>query len=264
MKKPFIYLFVYALMVIITTGNPTAQEFKGGTVKYQQTTKYDFAKMFAIKDNARPFVKEWLSKLPKAVKKTKILYFTEKLALFQEDTEEKPVLSKEYRQAMQKAAYVKPPYPELTKVYYDFEKNEKIRQVEFMTRYFRILGPIKNSPWKMTNKRVKVLDYTCMGAEKKKGENSITVWYTPEIPVSVGPGEFYGLPGLILAVEIDGHYAFVARSIDLTPPEKGELSEPGKGKKVTQEEFSKIMKDKRKEWEEQVRAKKGMKKRYSK
>ena len=85
---------------------------------------------------------------------------------------------------LSKKAFVQPPTPELEKVFYDFGKNKRTEQVELMTRYFAITGTTENKVWKMINKKAKVLDYTCMGAEMKKGDNKITVWYTPEIPVS--------------------------------------------------------------------------------
>ena len=34
-------------------------------------------------------------------------------------------------------------------------------------------------------------------------EIEVTAWYTPQIPVSQGPGDFWGLPGLILEVNTD-------------------------------------------------------------
>lgn len=89
-----------------------------------------------------------------------------------------------------------------------------------------------------------------MAAQLKRDDQTITAWFTSEIPFSTGPDEFFGLPGLILAVEINGETAFLATSIDLTPPEEGVLSKPDKGKKVTQEEFNKIIEDKIKEFKE--------------
>jgi len=144
----------------------------------------------------------------------------------------------------------RPPRPKLQKVYYDLGKNEKIEQVEFMTRNFLISGPIKRKAWKLTNKKTKILDHTCMGAELKKGEDTILAYFTSEIPVSLGPDEFTGLSGLILAIEKNGETVFLATSIDLRPPANESLSEPKDGRKVTQEEFDDILKDKVKEYEE--------------
>jgi len=34
-------------------------------------------------------------------------------------------------------------------------------------------------------------------------EIEIIAWYTPQIPVPQGPGEYFGLPGLILEIQAD-------------------------------------------------------------
>ena len=89
-----------------------------------------------------------------------------------------------------------------------------------------------------------------IGAELKNGDDTITAWFTPEIPVSVGPGEFYGLPGLILIIELNGETAFMATSVDITPPAEELLSKPDEGNQVTQEEMDQIIEEKIKEYRE--------------
>ncbi|MDC6365789.1 MULTISPECIES: GLPGLI family protein [Flavobacteriaceae] len=77
-------------------------------------------------------------------------------------------------------------------------------------------------------------------------EQIITVWYTPEIPVSQGPGQYWGLPGLILEVN-DGRTAILCSKLILNPEEKISIEAPSKGKKVTQEEFDEIVAQKMEE-----------------
>lgn len=67
-------------------------------------------------------------------------------------------------------------------------------------------------------------------------EATITAWYTPDIPVSTGPSNYWGLPGLILEVG-DGKTTILCSKIVLNPKEKTEIKKPSKGKKVTQVEF---------------------------
>ena len=255
MKTRLFYPFVVALMLITAAGNLAAQDIKGGVVKYKQTTKYNFETIFNAKGDADAGVKEWIAGLPKESKKEKVLYFTENTSLYEEYPTENEALNKKVQEALKKANYMKPPTVELEKVFYDFGKNEKTRQVMFMTRNFLVSDSIKSEPWKLTNKMIKVLDYTCLGAEIVKGDTTITAWFTSEIPISTGPDQFFGLPGLILAIEINGETAFIATSIDLTPPEEGVLSKPDKGKKVTQEEFDKIVEEKIKEYLETIKRK---------
>jgi GLPGLI family protein len=245
-------------LIMAVTGNGAAQELKGGTVTYQQTTRYDFQFIFGEFDD--PKANEWVASLPRQNQSVKFLHFTRERALFQQDPDEQEISSKLLQMALQKADYFKPPETLLLQVYSDFTKNEIIRQVEFMTRYFLISGLIEQKAWKLTGKMVKIQDYTCMGAEMRQEEKTITAYFTSEIPVSTGPAGYSGLPGLILAVEINGDTDFLATSVDLTPPEASVLTKPDKGREVNQEEFDKILEEKVKEWKETRRDFKGVKK----
>jgi GLPGLI family protein len=68
----------------------------------------------------------------------------------------------------------------------------------------------------------------------------ITAWYTLDIPVSNGPADYQGLPGLILEVS-QGNTTMLCTKITINPADKIEIKEPKKGKEVSQEEFDVIM-----------------------
>ena len=82
--------------------------------------------------------------------------------------------------------------------------------------------------------------------EPKMETRTTTAWYTPQIPVNNGPDDYQGLPGLILEVH-DGKLTIVCSKIVLNPKEKIDISEPEKGKVVTQEKYEEIMEKKAKE-----------------
>ena len=84
----------------------------------------------------------------------------------------------------------------------------------------------------------------------------ITAWYAPEIPVSQGPGNYWGLPGLILEVN-DGQSAILCSKIVLNADEKIKIKEPTKGKKVNQKEYDKIVSEKIEEMSERFQGGKG-------
>ena len=77
----------------------------------------------------------------------------------------------------------------------------------------------------------------------------VTAWYTPQIPVNQGPGEFWGLPGLILEVNAN-RTTILCSKIILNPGEKEEIKVPTKGKEVTKAEYNDIMKKKIEEMRE--------------
>jgi GLPGLI family protein len=77
-------------------------------------------------------------------------------------------------------------------------------------------------------------------------EYTVTVWYTPQIPVNQGPGNFWGLPGLILEVH-DDKTVILCSKIILNPTEKETIKTPSKGKEVTKEAYAKIAAEKQEE-----------------
>ena len=241
MRLPFFYRCVIACILIPAAGDLSAQAIKGGTVKYEYFLRYDFQTLFAGFEEQ--WIKDWVASLPTESEGLATLAFSEQHALYDAHLDAR-VLPQNLKDAQAKASFMRTPRPELKKMFFDFKSKQIIRQVEFMTRDFLVTDEIKNQPWKLTNRTVKILDYICMGAELKKKDRTIYAYFTSEIPFSLGPDEYYGLPGLILAVEIDGETAFLARSIELSPPEKGVVCEPDDGVRVTQQEFEKIMEDK--------------------
>jgi len=62
--------------------------------------------------------------------------------------------------------------------------------------------------------------------EEKKEENKepkkieVTAWYTLDIPVSNGPGVYWGLPGLILEIN-EGRTTVLCTEVVLNPKRKG-------------------------------------------
>ena len=74
----------------------------------------------------------------------------------------------------------------------------------------------------------------------------IEAWYTPQIPVSQGPGDYWGLPGLILEVSVD-NTTLLCSKIVMNPQEKVKIEAPDKGKVVTKKEYKEIITGKMKE-----------------
>ncbi len=124
--------------------------------------------------------------------------------------------------------------------------------------------------WELLSETKKIGDYTCYKAqsvkrvteeeiaefkENQKKQNdgktvffsmsepkdkTTTVWYTPDIPVSQGPADFWGLPGLILEANFDNTTLLCSKVI-LNPKNKTEIKKLKKGKKVTKAEYDKII-----------------------
>lgn len=79
--------------------------------------------------------------------------------------------------------------------------------------------------------------------EKEPMEDTITAWFSPDIPVSQGPGPYWGLPGLIMEVN-DGTTVILCTQIVMNAGDAKPIEAPRKGKEVSQQEFNDIRADK--------------------
>ncbi len=71
-------------------------------------------------------------------------------------------------------------------------------------------------------------------------KQSVVAWYTEQIPSSAGPENYFGLPGLILYVDIDNG-TIVYSPVKLEPLAKDVVVKaPTKGNKITREEYRKL------------------------
>ena len=71
----------------------------------------------------------------------------------------------------------------------------------------------------------------------------VEAWYTPQIPVSHGPGEFWGLPGLILEVST-GDKVMLCSKVIMNPKDKIEIEALGKGKEITKVAYQETIRGK--------------------
>ncbi|WP_299522427.1 GLPGLI family protein [uncultured Lutibacter sp.] len=124
--------------------------------------------------------------------------------------------------------------------YYSIATKERLLQKDFMGELFLISKePIE---WKITQESKQIGDYTCFKAIKKDSiaTNKKTIaWFTPQIPISLGPREFNGLPGLILDVNYS-ELRFKATKIEINQKNMGKIKKPTKGKKITEAEYKEI------------------------
>ena len=246
MNRTATFLLFLIVCLIAKTGSVSGQSPLAGTITYQQVTHYNFENIQAAHGDNRE-TQDWIATLPKEGTTVQVLNFNSKKALFEEDESEKEATPPGLQQAIMYESSLKPASPVVQKVYHDFDKNQRLEQLEYMTRIFLVQSEIEAVAWKLGSEKKKILDYTCMSATVTLDDQEIVAWFSPEIPVSLGPSLFGGLPGLILAVERNGETAYVATSVNLTPPMEESMVKPNKGSKVSREEFKTIQEEKEKE-----------------
>ena len=85
-----------------------------------------------------------------------------------------------------------------------------IREHEFNGTNYHIISKINDIHWELIGKSRLIHNYKCYKAKTissftdRNGNDiheTILAWYCPEIPVSFGPLNYVGLPGIILELE---------------------------------------------------------------
>ena len=259
-----IKVLVLSLTLFITRVN--AQDFQG-LATYKSQRKVDI-KLDSTQVNSEMH-QQMLEMLKKQFEKTYNLTFNREESVYKEEE----ALAPPQPSGMQVVVAIAGG----SDILYKNTKDQRYtNQNDLFGKIFLIKDKLKPIEWQLESETKNIGEYTCFKAtttrerEKRTGgisinrekdlnaENekepemetiSITAWYTPQIPVSTGPGNYHGLPGLILEVN-DGTETVVCNKIILNPKDDIDISEPKKGKEVTQSEFDEIMKKKMKEMED--------------
>jgi GLPGLI family protein len=160
-------------------------------------------------------------------------------------------------------------------LYKNLKENRYTNQSDLFGKIFLIRDKLEQPEWTLEKETKNIGQYTCFKAtykrmvketgkmrmsvnskedpeepEVKEVAQTVTAWYTIQIPVKHGPGNYSGLPGLILEVS-DGSETILCSKVVINPKDGVNLEEPKKGKKVSQEEFETVMEKKMKEMDEQ-------------
>lgn len=154
-------------------------------------------------------------------------------------------------------------------VYKNTASGISIEERELGSKTFLISDSIKNQKWKLVNETKEILGYNCRKAtttiEVRRGgtrvftnnngattdtttqrtptivKQEVVAWFATDIVSPAGPDNYNGLPGAILALDVDNGLISIKATEVKTTANAKELKEPKKGKKVTREEFNKLM-----------------------
>lgn len=179
--------------------------------------------------------------------------------------------------------------------YKNVKSQQFIQDQEFFGRQFLITDSLQKLDWKLGSETKQIGQYLCMKAtaiktvdefdwrsmrrrDRTKNNNTakndstktssvsneievpktieVTAWYTPQIPVNQGPGEFWGLPGLILEVNAD-RTTILCSKIVINPQDKITIEAPKKGKVISREDYNATVKQKMEEMRDMYRGRGG-------
>lgn len=128
-------------------------------------------------------------------KMKKILYFNDTESRYI-DSDEKTEIEEKYGFAGKKEKY------EIRKNYKQKTQNDVI---EMLGKVYLIDDSLKTQSWKIKNDIKEVAGHICMNAvrEDTLKMQKIMAWFALDIPIPAGPERNYGLPGLILELDVN-------------------------------------------------------------
>jgi GLPGLI family protein len=168
--------------------------------------------------------------------------------------------------------------------YKNVKTNTQLQDQEFYGKQFLVKDKLQPIEWKMGTESKQIGNYMCFKATasiptdeltwynfswdklrrneaaKKNADGNtetteapevamteVEAWYSPQIPVSHGPSEYWGLPGLILEVSA-GNTTMLCSKLVINPEDKVDIEAPDKGKEVNKTEYQDIISNKMKEF----------------
>jgi GLPGLI family protein len=260
MKKLLVLLFVTSLSY--------SQEFQGRAYYFSKTIfSADLKEENSESKKQDPaFEKALQEALKEASEKSYLLTFNKSECIYEQEQQlEKPKAASGEMQISVSISSSE------GKKYINAKNKTSSIEDAILGKQFIIVENIEKPDWKLVDDTKKIGDYTCFKAkltipvsDKQKKEYEeflkkeeiksslfkmeepkekiITAWYTPEIPASFGPNNYWGLPGLIL--EINEPETIILCSKVVLNTKGTTIKIPNKGQKVSQKEFDAIQKKK--------------------
>ncbi|MCB0459108.1 MAG: GLPGLI family protein [Flavobacteriaceae bacterium] len=258
---------ILSLLVMVSFMTANAQNFQGKAT-YKTHRKMDLQISGDKNAPNEEMQKQIQEQLRKQFQRTYFLNFTQTESTYKQEEQ----LSSPQPQAAGVAVQIVSAGSGQDVLYKNLKENRYVNKAEIMGKRFLIKDTIAKQDWQLTGETKSIGKYTCYKAtysreinykdisavdgEVKEEEKTRTVvttaWYTPEIPVSNGPSNYGGLPGLILEINED-KLTIVCSEIVMNPDNKITIEEPTKGKEVSQKEYDEIMDKKQQEMIERMR-----------
>ena len=269
-KKMRIKKFIMALFI---TGSVFAQDFSGrATYRTHQKSSFELDSTTIA---ANPGIQEQMeAQMRKMFQKTFTLDFTKSESMYKEEQELDAPKGPSANGGVMVMVMGGDGSSDI--LYKNISQNRMAHKTELMGKVFLIKDNLVAYDWKLTGETKNIGIYTCYKAVYEREEESIEInmidgevkeekvtkkttlvaWYTTDVPVSNGPNNYGGLPGLILEVN-DGDLTIVCSELVLNPKKVKEIIEPVKGKIVARKKFEDIAKEKTKEMMDRYKTRDG-------
>lgn len=241
-------------MALYALAPPAALAQASGTIRYQRTVKPEAPEGVKLPPELPKEMKEQLLATISAVDTTAWrLDFTEKVSLMTPASDSAAMPDRSASRSRGNTVVRMKRPQDRTVTYTDLEAWTVTEQKDFLGRTFLIRGDRPEYAWRLTGQQSEYLGFACQQAVTEADSAAVEAWFAPELPVSVGPASFGGLPGAILVLSIDDGNLTTWNATHVSPgtPEEALMAPPEKGRKVTQEEYAAIVKEKTEEMQSQ-------------
>jgi GLPGLI family protein len=277
MKKLSIAFKIGVLLLalgLLNTSEKPPQEFQGQAF-YFSKTKMNLGRWGARMSEAQK--KQMAARMKNQLEKNYVLSFNKEESVFYEE---------EVLDAMSGATNSWGKNFSAGKSYKNVKTNTQIQEQEFYGKQFLVKDSLQKIQWVMGSETKQIGNYMCFKAiatlpteelnwytfswsemrQKQRFEKeadslraigeepevqiamtTIEAWYTPQIPVSHGPLEYWGLPGLILEVSA-GDTVMLCNKIVINPEETIEIQAPKKGTEITKKKYKETIVSKMEEF----------------
>ncbi|MFB0938962.1 MAG: GLPGLI family protein [Urechidicola sp.] len=257
--KSILFKFSFLAFIMLISFESNVPEFQGQAF-YFSKSKMELGSWGARMSEAQK--KQIQGRLKNRLEKTYVLNFNKKESVFNEEDKLDAISGatdswgNNFSQGEQ---------------YKNVKENALVQSQEFYGKQFLVKDKLQVIEWKLAKESKKIGQYMCFKAtasvpkkeltwydfswsdlrptplkeidsttvQSKEPEIKMTeveAWYTPQIPVSHGPSEYWGLPGLILEVSA-GNTTILCSKVVMNPQEKIKIEAPNKGKEITKSEY---------------------------
>lgn len=264
--KLITYIYTFFFLTVLLMIKPNVQEFQGQAIYFSKSS-LELGSFGARMSEAQK--KQIQDNLKNRLEKSYILNFNKEESFFKEEEKLDAISGatdswgKNFSRGEQ---------------YKNVKENALVQSQEFYGKRFLVKDKLQEIDWIMGTESKQIGQYMCFKAtalvptleltwfdfswsnltptsqtnpDSSSDQNKdveikmtkIEAWYTPQIPVSHGPAEYWGLPGLILEVSA-GNTIMLCSKIVLNPQQKIKIETPDKGKIVTKNEYQSIISEK--------------------
>lgn len=256
--KSLFFTLVASTFIILFNLNPKSADFQGKAY-YFSKTKMELGSWGARMSEAQK--KQTAARLKNRLEKNYILTFNKEESIFNE---------KEKIDAISGATDSWGANFSRGEQYKNVKENQLVQSQEFYGKKFLVKDELQKIEWQMGKESKQIGQYMCFKATAaipskdlswydfswsdlrpnvdEEGNEIIEIttveaWYTLQIPVSHGPAEYWGLPGLILEVSAGGT-TMLCSKIVMNPEETIEIEAPSKGKEINKQDYQNTIKEK--------------------